>query len=51
LIKSVDRRDDIRRERQGQRFGSWFSALTFGAALPPALVALTVGFVIVWFFL
>jgi uncharacterized protein (DUF983 family) len=33
-----------------QRIGSWFSALTFGAALPPFVVALVVGFLIVWFF-
>jgi len=33
-----------------QRVGSWFSAITFGAALPPALIALIAGFLIFWFF-
>ena len=32
-----------------QRVGSWFSALMFGAALPPALIALIVGFLLVYF--
>ena len=34
-----------------QRIGSWFSALTFGAAVPPFVVAIVVGFLIYWFFL
>jgi hypothetical protein len=34
-----------------QRVGSWFSALTFGAALPPFAIALIAGFLIYWFFL
>jgi hypothetical protein len=33
------------------RIGSWFSALTFGAALPPFAIALIAGFLIYWFFL
>jgi hypothetical protein len=33
-----------------QRVGSWFSAITFGAALPPALIVLIAGFLIFWFF-
>jgi hypothetical protein len=33
------------------RTGSWFSALTFGAALPPFAIALIAGFLIYWFFL
>jgi uncharacterized protein (DUF983 family) len=33
-----------------QRIGSWFSALTFGAALPPFAIALIVGFLIFYFF-
>jgi len=33
------------------RIGSWFSALTFGAALPPFAMALIAGFLIYWFFL
>jgi hypothetical protein len=32
------------------RIGSWFGALTYGAALPPVVIALIVGFVVVWFF-
>ena len=34
-----------------QRIGSWFSALTFGATLPPFVIAIVVGFLIYWFFL
>jgi hypothetical protein len=33
------------------RIGSWFSALTFGAALSPFAIALIAGFLIYWFFL
>ena len=33
-----------------QRIGSWFSAISFGGALPPALLALIVGFLLFWFF-
>jgi hypothetical protein len=32
------------------RIGSWFSALTFGAALPPFAIAIIAGFLIYWFF-
>lgn len=34
-----------------QRIGSWFSALTFGATLPPFAIAIIVGFLVYWFFL
>ena len=33
------------------RIGSWFSALTFGAALPPFAIAIIAGFLVYWFFL
>jgi len=33
-----------------QRLGSWFSALTFGAALPPFAIALIAGFLLFYFF-
>jgi hypothetical protein len=33
-----------------QRNGSWFSALSFGAALPPFAIVLIVGFLLFYFF-
>jgi len=33
-----------------QRVGSWFSALTFGAALPPFVIILIAAFLIYYFF-
>jgi predicted amidophosphoribosyltransferase len=32
-----------------QRVGSWFSALSFGASLPPVVIALIAGFLIFYF--
>jgi hypothetical protein len=33
-----------------QRAGSWFNAISFGAALPPVLIALVVGVLLLYFF-
>ena len=33
-----------------QRIGSWLSALSFGAALPPVVIALIAGFLLFYFF-